>query len=89
MCHYKPTETALRILDEIDRAGSAVVTTGKFCRLLAGGEFIKCMPDVPLRLVAFGYLCANGDGRLTLSGTGRVAIDTFRSSRKYQREEVV
>jgi hypothetical protein len=81
------TESQARVLVEIDDAQSCVVVNqGSAARLLAAGEYIKCLPDTPLRLLAFGFLDSDGNGRLTPTRTGQQAADLFRDSRKLWRE---
>lgn len=84
---YRLSEAAARVLVEIDEAGSCVVCNqGSIIRLLAAGEYIKCMPDTPLRLLAFGFLDSDGAGRLTPTRRGQEAADLFRDSGKLVRE---
>lgn len=84
---YQLTEAAARVLADIDDAGSCIVVNQKgAARILAGGELLACMPDTPLRLVAFGFLDADGLGRLTPTNKGKQAADLFRDSGKLWRE---
>lgn len=83
---YALTAPAARVLVEIADAGSCVVCNqGGAARLLAAGEYIKCMADTPLRLLAFGFLDSDGSGRLTPTQVGREAADLFRSGGKLWR----
>jgi hypothetical protein len=82
---WKPTQGALRVLTQIDDAGSAVANSGPFTRL-ANGEVLKCLPDTVLRLLAWGYLSSDGKARLTTTGPGRAAAMRYRGSKEYQRE---
>jgi hypothetical protein len=85
---YRLTEAAAEVLVAIDDAKSAVVVNqGAVARLLAAGEMIACMPDSPLRLVAFGFLNSDGTGRLAPTQKGREAADLGRESRKLWREK--
>jgi hypothetical protein len=83
---WKPTQAALRVLTQIDDAGSAVLAnSGPFTRL-ANDELLKCQPDTILRLLAWGYLSSDGMARFTPTGPGRAAAARYRSSKEYQRE---
>ncbi len=83
----KVTEAQARVLVAVDEAGSAVVQRGG--RLLAGGEFIRCMPETPLALMAWGYLTTDTYGRLSCTERGKISADVFRNSRAGQREASV
>lgn len=83
----KPTEAMLRALCQIDEAGSAVIASqGSITRVLAAGEYIKCMPDTILRLLVGGWLIMYGDGRIRATVQGQEAADRFRGTPAYARE---
>ena len=79
---WKPSDAACRMLVAIDDAGSAVLQNmGSATRLLAAGEFLKFMPDTALRLLAFGLLESDSNGRLSPTAHGVIEAERFRSSR--------
>lgn len=83
----RPTEAMLRALCQIDDAGSAIIANkGSIIRVLAAGEYVKCMPDTILRLLVGGWLITHGDGRVQPTIVGKDEADRFRDSRTYQRE---
>lgn len=73
MPSYELSGAARKVLKAIYDAGGggALSTTNATARLLCSGEYVATNADLLLRLVAFGYLAADGKGRLQLTAQGR------------------
>ena len=67
--------------------GGALSSTNATARLLCSGEYIATNADLLLRLVAFGYLSADGQGRLQLTAQGRENVASPQNVVPFTKEK--